>query len=214
MGRKARRTTSPTGTVVRVKHLVRTFVGLRCGRAVRERMHALATDLARDDRALKVPPIQDLHVTVQFLGDTPQEDLAPLGEALREAASAVPPIEVTYGGLGAFPNAQRPRVLWAGVREPEGQDLLPALARAVGRSLQGLGYRPERRAFHAHVTLVRVHRRPGPAVFQALEAARGDCGHPAFGTEILSDLRLILSDPGNRPYHYIDLTTVPLAGRV
>jgi len=195
-----------------MKPLVRTFVGLRCGRAVRARMHALACDLARGDPALKVPAIEDLHLTLQFLGNTPQEDLGALGSALEEAAAGFAPIDVVYRGLGAFPDASRPRVLWAGLEEPDGTDRIGALAKAVGGTLRRIGYRPEKRAFHAHVTLARVHRRPGPRVLEALARSAADPHAVDLGGEILSELKLILSDPGNHPYHYIDLTTVSLGG--
>jgi 2'-5' RNA ligase len=189
-----------------VKQRERTFVGIRCGAAIRRRFHAHASALARGDPALKVPAIEDLHITVQFLGLTPQEDLAPIGHALQAVAAGFAPFEVRYPSLGAFPDAQRPRVLWAGVEEPDGGDALPRLAKAVGAALRDLGYRPERRAFHAHVTLARGHRRPTEAVFRALASPRAT----DFGSEILSELKLILSDPAHRPYHYIDLTTAEL----
>ncbi|MDJ0520588.1 MAG: RNA 2',3'-cyclic phosphodiesterase [Planctomycetota bacterium] len=195
-----------------MKHLVRTFVGIRCGRAVRRRMHAAAMDLRGGDASLKVPAFEDIHLTLQYLGNTPQEDIAPIGEALEEAVEGFGPIDVVYRGLGAFPNAQRPRVLWAGVEDPTGEDRIGALVQAIGRRLRRIGYRPEKRAFHAHVTLARVHRRPPERVFEALAASEARPEEMDFGAETLSDLKLILSDPGHRPYHYIDLTTVSLGG--
>ena len=195
-----------------MKHLVRTFVGIRVGRVVRRRLHALGTELKSGDPALKLPAIEDIHLTLQYLGNTPQEDIAPLGEAMAEAAEGFGPIEVLYRGLGAFPNAERPRVLWAGIEEPDGENRIGALAKAVGRSLRSVGYRPEKRAFHAHVTVARVHRRPPERVFEALGRSAANAEEMDFGTETLSELKLILSDPGNHPYHYIDLTTVDLEG--
>ena len=188
---------------------VRTFVGLRCGAAIRRRLHARAERLKADDRALRVPAVEDLHVTVQFLGATAQEDLADVGRALEEACAGLPPVAVAYRGLGAFPNARRPRVIWAGVHEDEpDEERLPHLVRAVGKALRPLGFKPEARRFHAHVTLARIRGRPSERVLEALRGA----GELDLGGEILSELKLMLSDPGHRPYHYIDLTTVELGG--
>ena len=195
-----------------VKHLVRTFVGLRCGPSARARLHAAAARLAEGDHALKLQAVEDLHITLQFLGATPQEDLAMLGRALEEAAAGFAPLEVTYRGLGAFPHPERPRVIWAGVEEPDGGDRLADLARAIGRAMRAVGYRPEKRAFHAHVTVARVHSRPGARALEALVPPPAGPPPLDLGGEILSDLKLMLSDPGNYPYHYIDLTTVPLEG--
>jgi 2'-5' RNA ligase len=179
---------------------------MRCGRQVARRLHAWASRLAADDRALRIPAVEDLHLTLQFLGPTPQSDIAPIGRALQSVAAEHAPVEVTYPRIGAFPDVRRPRVLWAGVEAPAGA--LGELARALGAALEPLGYRPERRAFHAHVTLARVHRRPGAAVLRALEEAAA----PGAGDEILSEVKLMLSDPAHRPYHYIDLTTADLGG--
>jgi 2'-5' RNA ligase len=191
-----------------VKALLRTFVGIRCGRKARARLHAAARELARGERALRVPALEDLHLTLQFLGDTRQEDLAPVGRALVGAARGVPPLEVVYEGLGAFPAPGRPRVVWAGVREEGEGGVLERLARQVGEALGPLGFPPEARRFHAHVTLARVRGRPSARVLEALAA---EALRPTeLAADFLSELELMLSDPGSRPYHYIDLTTVPL----
>ena len=197
-----------------MKHLVRTFIGIRCGLSTRRRMHREAEALKGDDPALKLPAIEDLHLTLHYLGDTPQEDIGVLSEALDEVAEAHAPFEVAYRGLGAFPDAGRPRVAWVGIEDPDGgpSEPLLALQRAIGRGLREVGYRPERRKFHPHVTLVRVHRRPSDRVLETLAGpAAVDGAQPMdLGGEILSEVKLILSDPGHRPYHYIDLTTVEL----
>ncbi len=162
--------------------------------------------LQGDDPAIKVHAAKDLHLTLHYLGNTPQEDIALLGEALETAVEGVPPIEVDYRGLGAFPSLERPRVLWAGVQEPDGGTCLRDLQRAIGRALREVGYRPEKRAFHPHVTLARIHRRPTERVRTAVAAGE----ELDLSSESLSEVKLILSDPSQGPYHYIDLTTVDL----
>lgn len=169
-------------------------------------MRREANRLARLDDALRPPRTDDFHTTVQFLGDTAEEDVAKIGGALAEAARLVEPVAVSYGGLGAFPTPARARVVWAAVREVDAEGALAELAGLVGESLAGLGYPPERRAFHPHVTIGRVRKRPGPDLAAAVEeGATLD-----LGAEVLSELKLILSDPGDRGYSYIDLTTVAL----
>ena len=187
---------------------VRTFVALRLQPSTRKRLHAAAEEIKAGDPAIRLPHERDLHLTLQFLGRTAQEDLAAIGEALDEALEEVPPIALSFRGIGGFPNLERPRVLWAGIPDEEGGDACRELARLVARALRPVGYRPEKRKFHPHVTIARVHRRPGEAVFQALEAS----AELDLGGQIVSELKFILSDPSQRPYHYIDLTTVELGG--
>jgi 2'-5' RNA ligase len=51
---------------------------------------------------------------------------------------------------------KRPRVLWIGVHEETGA--LATLQRDIEKSLAPLGFEPERRAYHPHLTLGRTRR--------------------------------------------------------
>ena len=187
--------------------MLRTFVAIRCGAEVAARLRREAERLARKDEALRIGAVEDLHLTVQFLGDTREEDLMPVSRALAQAAAASRPVDARYVGLGAFPEAGRARVVWAGIRE-EPAGALRALARDVGARLGPLGFPPEARDWSAHVTLGRVKGPPSPGLVRAIEAG----ADLDLGEETLSDLKLILSRPEEGRYHYIDLTTVPLGG--
>jgi 2'-5' RNA ligase len=89
------------------------------------------------------------HVTLQFLGNRAEIDA--VAPALAGVTTA--PGVARLGGAGAFPSARRARVVWIGCSE--GRDLLTALAAEVARLLEPLGYAPEQRAFHPHLTLAR-----------------------------------------------------------
>jgi len=188
--------------------LVRTFVALRCGPDVARRLRRESDRLAGLDRACRAPATDEYHATLHFLGDTDERDLAAVGRALGEAARGIPPLRLRYGGLGAFPTPTRARVVFAALREEGGEAHLPRLARAVGERLGRIGYPPESRAFHAHVTLARLRGLPGPALAEAVAGAVD----LDLGRETVSEVRFILSDPGERGYRYIDLTVVPLEG--
>jgi 2'-5' RNA ligase len=191
-----------------VPRLLRTFVALPCGAVVARRFREVASRLARLDRAFRPPRTDAFHLTIQFLGDTEETAVPALGRALVQAAEGVGAFEVIYPGLGAFPLPARARVVWAGVETPTSPGAIAALARRVGERLAALGFPPEARAFHAHVTLGRLRGLPRPALVEAVEAGRDR----PLGGETLSDLKLILSDPEEGRYRYIDLTTVPLLG--
>ncbi len=98
-----------------------------------------------------------IHLTLQFLGDTPIEKLPAIQEALAVVARNAPPRTFTVEGLGCFPNPRRPRVVWVGVQEPSGQ--LAALQDAIEEAMAHFGYTPEGRGFTPHLTLGRVQRR-------------------------------------------------------
>ncbi len=90
------------------------------------------------------------HVTLQFLGNRVTFD--EIEAALQELA--VGGGAVRLGGAGAFPSERRARVLWLGFSE--GAALLAQIAAAIGALLALIGYPPEARPFHAHLTLVRL----------------------------------------------------------
>jgi 2'-5' RNA ligase len=98
---------------------------------------------------------ENIHVTLKFLGETPEEIVPELVEAVSGACSAAAPFDIVLGGLGGFPSLQRPRVLFyevtTGARE------LVALAGAIDTALfEQLGITKEDRPFKAHATVARV----------------------------------------------------------
>ena len=169
----------------------------------------MANDLEQHG-GVHAPKSDEFHLTVQFLGETDESDVAAIGRALEAATAPLSPFELRYGGLGAFPSPERARVVWAAATEietPPGQGL-QALAAAIGGRLGALGYPPEARRLHPHVTLGRVRGRPPPALVDAIEAGKD----LDLGREWVSELKLILSQPGDRGYRYIDLTTAMFEG--
>lgn len=97
---------------------------------------------------------EGIHLTLKFLGDTPEGEVPAIREALTAVARRAVSCTFAVGDLGCFPNLRRPRVIWVGVQEPGGQ--LRALQEAVERAMVPLGYPPEGRPFSPHLTLGRV----------------------------------------------------------
>ncbi|WP_029895991.1 RNA 2',3'-cyclic phosphodiesterase [Desulfohalovibrio reitneri] len=94
------------------------------------------------------------HLTLRFLGDTPEERIEPLKAALADIDWRA--FTLRAGGYGAFPGIQRPRVLWVGLRE--GADEARALASAVENASVAAGFEPEERPFRPHLTVARVKK--------------------------------------------------------
>ncbi len=103
--------------------------------------------------------VDGLHLTVRFLGATPDERQPELSAALAATTRDVAPFRVVLTGGGAFPNPVRPRVLWIGIGE--GADQLANLARRLDEELRPLGWPPEGRPFEPHLTLARTDGVPG-----------------------------------------------------
>lgn len=97
--------------------------------------------------------LDNQHVTLKFLSWVTDDRLGEIQAAVGGAAAEVEPGRATLTGLGAFPSARRTRVLWVGIDDPAG--VMTAAAGALDERLRPLGFEPEERDFHPHLTLAR-----------------------------------------------------------
>src|SRR5689334_5306440 len=95
-----------------------------------------------------------MHITLAFLGWTPDEQLDRVIEAASAAAREQPAFDLAFAGAGRFPEKGRPRVVWLGVGD--GREPLAALAGRVAGELRARDLRFDDRPFAPHLTLARV----------------------------------------------------------
>ncbi len=132
----------------------RAFIALPIPTAVVVRLTEMQTHLQNAGLRLKWVRPDSFHLTLKFLGDTPEDDLRRIGAAVAETAAAHRPIRLTLKGAGAFPTIKRPRVVWAGLSG----DLKPLfdLQRDLESRLADIGFPEDARSFKVHLTLARV----------------------------------------------------------
>jgi len=137
---------------------IRTFIAIELDEELGANLRRLQ-GLLREQmapRSVRWVRPEGIHLTLKFLGDTPDEKVAAIQAALAQAAASIAPFRFTVGGLGCFPSSRRPRVVWVGLEEPTGA--LAALRNAVEAHVAPLGFPTEKRPFHPHLTLGRVQR--------------------------------------------------------
>lgn len=121
-------------------------------------------------RGVRWVRLEGLHLTLRFLGPTPEAGVADLAKAVARTGAASPPFRIRISGADAFPPTGRPRTLWLDL--DLGTDELAALAGRLDDELATIGWERERRPFRAHLTLARADGvRAGPATVAALRAA-------------------------------------------
>lgn len=98
--------------------------------------------------------MENLHLTIEFFGETAADKIPDLAGALARAAEGAKACAINLSGLGTFGGARHPRVLWLGVVS-EG---LAELHARVEASLREVGWSPEVRDFVPHLTLGRIER--------------------------------------------------------
>ena len=111
------------------------------------------------ENPFRLTPPDRIHLTLKFLGESPQESLLRLTRALEPLRDRAASFEATVANLGVFPSPRRARILWAGIGE--GSERLVTLAETVETLLDPEGFARERKPFVPHLTLGRA-RRPKP----------------------------------------------------
>ncbi len=101
------------------------------------------------------------HITLHFFGTITDQEAALAVRVLTPVLAGRSALELQLSGLGSFPNANAPRVLWWGVEGDRAG--LAACALACRRSLAAAGFAVEERPFRPHCTLGRP-RSPWPDV--------------------------------------------------
>lgn len=143
----------------------RTFIAVDLNESIRNYLGAISQELnkylSKGDVRWVHP--DKIHLTLRFLGETKKEKLELLYEAMGESARQCAPHELVMGNLGCFPNAKRPKIIWVGFKFDSNN--LNSLQRSLEEKVVTLGWKPEGREYHPHLTLGRVKN--SPAVVKA-----------------------------------------------
>jgi len=191
---------------------VRVFVAVDVGDAVRREVTRVVTTLTGKLEAAKIPPRvvwvkpAALHVTVRFLGELDQTEVARI-QALLAPPIAMAPFELEWRGVGTFPNNKHPRALWLGVIN--GAAPLAHLEAEVSRRLaQDRAVELDERALLPHLTIGRVKMAGSgvdwPKLLQSVEVKRT--------ASMVDRVTLYRSELSSRGPNYTGLVSASLIG--
>jgi 2'-5' RNA ligase len=180
---------------------IRTFIAIKIPRL--DPLRRVLKELAGMGRALKTVDPDNLHVTLKFLGQTDVDFIPEVRALMETAARSHAPCELSLAGMRVFPHAERPNVVWAGLRRA---DTLASLAAELEAGLEPNGFPRENRPFVPHLTLARVKARP-PESLRDLLARHAKT---AFGQATIDHVEFIRSEPGPDGSRYTVLATAQL----
>jgi 2'-5' RNA ligase len=112
---------------------------------------------------------------------------------------------MTVKGVGAFPAASRPQVIWVGAETP---GVLKELVERLEERLEPLGIPREERAFKSHLTLGRAK---GPKGKERLQKAIEQMSDRIFGEVQVEEVLLMQSELSPDGPTYTPLHRAPLA---
>ncbi len=156
---------------------IRAFIALNLPIETVEQVAELQAELrsaaaAAELRVAWVPP-PNMHVTLRFLGEIPEEAATAIGDTLERNLARWPALPVIVRGVGAFPEQSKPRVIWLGVDDADGA--VVKLASEVNGWLDDLGFAPDKREIQPHLTLGRVKQGDGDIVSPFADREIGSC---------------------------------------
>ncbi|MFA5967559.1 MAG: RNA 2',3'-cyclic phosphodiesterase [Patescibacteria group bacterium] len=129
----------------------RLFIAIHLDAATKLAIAKIAAKLP-DSSALNKTRVDNLHLTLQFLGDT-EEDLIPeIQIILNNVANRHPSAELKFTQLSAFPSWQQPHHLRLGVVNDSLKNIQADLLNSLIKIVPTLDARP----FQPHITLARV----------------------------------------------------------
>lgn len=136
---------------------IRAFYAIDLNDEVRSAAQNIVEQLKTNDWSEHVrwTPLENLHLTVRFLGDVTDELLTQLNESIRPQLEKMPPFSIMFKEPRLFPHFKKPRVVAATVPHNE---LLQALADVLENCAVAAGLDAESRQYKGHLTLGRCKK--------------------------------------------------------
>ncbi len=138
--------------------MTRMFVAVRPPESALEHLDEFL-EVRREAAPFRWSAVEQLHVTLAFLESVADRHLDDLVDRLAEAAARRTPFSVRLAGGGAFPDAARARVLWAGLDlDVTAATELDRLATGARNAAVAAGTTVDGQRFRPHVTVARLGR--------------------------------------------------------
>ena len=117
---------------------IRAFIAIELPSQVQKKLGEVINRLKRAPvESVRWVQPHNIHITLKFLGDVPINQIPILTQVLKDETLRHKPFEISIGGLGAFPNLRKPRVIWVGVEAPPGLARLQAGIETETRRILG-----------------------------------------------------------------------------
>jgi len=134
--------------------ILRLFVAVPVPDPIARFLKDIRRRLEAPELHIRWVPVENIHLTLQFLGDVERAGVAAITDQMDAAAGSVQSFSIAAKGVGGFPNLRRFRVLWVGLDGDTHR--LAAIQGELAARLETIGFARERRRFHPHLTIGRA----------------------------------------------------------
>lgn len=133
---------------------IRAFIAAEIDLANKHKISELISLLKKSNADVKWVNEEQMHITLKFLGNIEQDKIREISGTLSNITNNLPGFAINLSKIGAFPDMNRPRVIWIGI--DKGAESLEILAEKIENVLKEIGTDKESHDFKAHLTLGRV----------------------------------------------------------
>ena len=148
-----------------------------------------------------------MHLTLAFLGWTPDEQLGDVVAAANEAARGQAPFTLVFDRAGRFPERGRPRVVWLGIGE--GLAGVAGAGARVASALRVRSLRFDDKPLSPHLTLARVREDASLAEARTVAAAVEALSVAPLSTDV-NEIRVMESVLSPKGARYTPRAAAPL----
>ena len=134
--------------------LLRTFLAIPVPRDVSSKKNMLYSTLENVDGDINWVKNAQLHLTMKFLGHTPESAINDVIDHIEKITPNMNPFDLKIEETGCFPVPTRPRILWLGLKG--NLVLLKSMVESIENVLEPLGFPKESRDILPHITLARI----------------------------------------------------------
>ncbi len=178
--------------------MTRIFIALELNEALQRHLSGIIRQMASALPNLRWVDPLSIHLTLAFLGELSDEQLAEAMHATEAVAQSIAAFDYRLAHVGVFGSQRQPRVIWVGIEEPSGT--LLRLHHVLNRELEQRGFDVDARPFSPHLTLSRVKAPLKPEEVQTLhhflDGKRGFAASPSYHVSHINVMKSELSRAG------------------
>jgi len=161
--------------------MTRTFIALEMNDALQSHLADIIRQVALALPGVRWVDASSIHLTLAFLGELTDKQVAEAIQATEMAAQQVQPFSFRLSHLGTFGSPRYPRVIWMGIEDASGS--LTSVHRILNQRLLQRGFEVETRPFSPHLTLARLRSPLSPQEQQQLQSLLADKPHSLAPTD-------------------------------
>jgi len=190
--------------------LLRAFIAIEIPEEIKTQIGSQTAGLRQMvGRSVRWVSLENIHLTLKFLGDISPANIEFLTQALKTEVSQYLSFEINMDHLGAFPNLRRPRVIWIGLDAPAD---LARLHHSLETAAARLGYASDDKPFSPHLTIGRIRDRLSAQEAQSLREALENTKIGSLGKFVVKSVNLFQSELKPAGPVYTCISTAALGG--